>query len=343
MNSTSVGTGFFCLAAFLIACGGATADKSNDAKTATTTPPVSAPAATPATTTAPAVRPLLNLTGYTGVMCDFYPKCTPSGATQLAASWGDHDGCLAAYEPFVAKSLDLDGVTVTQAQLDVCVARMQDAVCETNFPECDFHGSHAVGDTCQEGNQCQSGSCEFSSDSADGCGRCVASAGAGERCPDFNCDVGLVCNSDTKICEPRIARGNACDRTKNRCEHELACVNGTCGDLLPIGSKCLDDGQGGGGSFDDCATGSSCDSKTLTCAAFPHVTAVMLGDACTPIADTGDLRVCNRSYCDETTLHCVPFPKEGEACKYDPGCGFGFECTNGKCIVPTTPPAPVCK
>lgn len=248
----------------------------------------------------------LALQSLADLRCKGWSDCGLSGPHIFVGMWGDQATCVATKSDQLATDLATRGITVTQAQIDACAARLALTPCVSGIPECEFTGQLATGDTCSTDAQCQSGTCTFpTGDTSKECGKCQARAAAGEACSyDFDCAIGLACNAVSKKCMSPLPASASCVAAEEMCGPGLTCLGGLCTERIPVGSACEYRGHIKYGYYDDCAAGSWCRSDTKVCTAFDKVTQTAgIGEACE------DLKLpCRASNCDPATKKCVARP-----------------------------------
>jgi hypothetical protein len=148
-------------------------------------------------------------------------ECTATYAALINAFFG---GTRAAVE---AGTVIYDG-DAAQRCLDAtaagsCADYAAQLASDETSGDCDlaFQGTVANGGACDDDdNVCVSGYC---ADDGAGATTCAARPGAGEPCPDFECDDGLDCTFDGtgSTCVAKLADGMPCD-------DDGECLSGAC-------------------------------------------------------------------------------------------------------------------
>jgi hypothetical protein len=254
----------------------------------------------------------------------------------------------------------LPGSGMTVATIEACASALDLSACE--LPDgppiaCDFQGSLAGGAPCNEGLQCQSGTCQGTAFlSPEGplgpstCGTCAPFVQSGQVCAHENftggCASGQVCligagmetaATPTYTCVP-IAEGDAgaaCDDLSKACPPGLYCAakSGQCEVLGDAGTPC-GEGASPPGNPGGCKAPLSCvgDPGMATCA-LGSIGAFCLSDydcspglGCIPgpCAPSGAIV---RFGCSESgTCQPVTWASPGQACD-----GYKTRCQVGSC------------
>lgn len=250
-----------------------------------------------------------------------------------------------------------DGNAYTSSALTTCSDAIASAGC-FDYPStlegssCAFlyAGRLGVGDACQRGDQCVSGSC---SAGPGACGMCQEVGQEGGACADTAlCAPNLICTV-AGICTRDRARGEMCMTGLDgpRCAFPFACVNGACQNADAVeGTACVPSSSAcdaslgllcwnGGGTSDV----GVCTPYTLTAVGQSCSYAI---DACAPgssciFASDGSTGTATEGFCFHNAA-------EGEACdQLEPNSGAG----SGLCLAPlecianvcTTPVADACR
>lgn len=245
------------------------------------------------------------------------------------------------------KKIAYDG-TKARACIDSLAARTCSALLERDSPEClaAMDGTVDLGGPCDFKEECQGlALCKSSNGTCPG--QCVALLVAGQACSeDSDCQSGLQCSSETKLCVAPAGAAQACEYGAPPCGPGLLCLGkdddkkapGTCRSPAEALSGVVD------GPCDPtlgqlCQSGASCipDNITLTplaitwkCVASGSYAA---GAECKP----GFPEACTAgNYCSVGAGAlallggtCKPVPGAGEPC----GTGFGAQCqANQICV-----------
>ncbi len=223
------------------------------------------------------------------------------------------------FEQVCENQIALPGSGVTVATLQACASALDASACQ--FPEgppvaCNFHGSLPGGAPCNDGLQCQSGTCSGTALDGPGgqigpftCGTCEPFAAVGQVCARGDFSAG--CASDA-LCLTTQAMQTAAEAT-------YVCVALAQGD---VGAAC-------DGLSATCKTGLYCAAQTGRCAKLAGAGAPC-GVGARPRANPGGCAA---------PLACVGIPGtatcgSGAAdafCLSDDDCSPGLGCTPGPC------------
>lgn len=245
----------------------------------------------------------LTLQTYSSQSCRFFEACGLSSSAIFNGTWGTQEKCEADKEEKLSIQLALPGVTVTQAQIDVCAARQAQVPCEQHLAECAFKGTLANHAVCEIDAQCASGRCELDGDTL--CGTCAPRGQTGDGCEyGFECEAGLTCNEVTRKCMSPLPAGAACVADEGACGPGLACASGTCRKAPSEGETCEGRNWVHFGYYGDCGTGTYCkqelDAPDGVCVKFPRTAQkANVGEACGPGIS------CLASTCDDASHVCV--------------------------------------
>lgn len=221
-----------------------------------------------------------------------------------------------------------------------------------------FRGAVDADGECFQDAECISGDCQILvADETCAAGKCVGNTPPpaimlprnGENCsPSLGCVAGYACSQSTFMCEPLHGMGEDCVTTAE-CAFGLGCagVPRTCRPLPATGQpcpdgECRDDGTrcttsgcvalGLPGatcqSSTECSNYYTCNFTTTKCERSP-----VTGEPC----NSGGSRCFDASFCDSSTLMCVPYRGAGEICSSSLQCASG-ECdfNTQECVEPTT-------
>ena len=209
-----------------------------------------------------------------------------------------------------------------------------------NCPEgqlCDAASRMCVDEPCGTDDDCDAGQY------CDGDGACIDGCREGQDCGEPDADGrSLVCNTDSRSCEPLFPCCNA-----DACTEELpdACAAGggdvidgvaTCGQN-PCGDECEEDTQ--------CALGQYCNLEDNRCAdgcRLDDPSTCLPSEFCDPDKHTCETQMCidddecpDDRYCDEDTNLCVI------GCRDEPdNCPDGEQCVDRECVSRCNPAAP---
>jgi hypothetical protein len=253
--------------------------------------------------------------------CQQLADCAPSLVPML---YGDAATCRTDEQARFTWLASLPGSGVSASRLDACWDALVAGGCAVGLSRispavCLVTGSRAVGQSCLNGVQCQSGVCP--SNGLD-CAACIAAPAAGAACTsDDACGPNLFC-TDSGTCHPLATRGMACGSTAT-CDSYLYC-SGTCQPLpATAGAQCSS------------STG-YCDPRVgLACSASSNGTCLTIvpvaeGASCGVSSNT--LRLCEaRGQCSGS---CVRARRLGESCDESKGsnCAEGTSCAGGVCV-----------
>jgi hypothetical protein len=270
-----------------------------------------------------------DVSAYTAAVCDRIQRCDPGF---IQSELGDVTACNAKLANDSDDILNGPGTAVTKAQLDACIAKLQQAGCETpqeNLAECKFVGTLADGAACSADSDCKSASCFKVSveDLTAPCGVCSARAPVGGDCSAANCEPGVSCSNGK--CVTRLDLNAACsDATP--CKIDLQCAGGKCAKPLPKDAECDLSSQDAvtcdlGASLYCAAVSAGASKGKCTTIAFAKAGLPCSND---PIAGT----LCSAASCVDGK--CVPDLKEGDACtdNAEPVCEYALDCKGGKCV-----------
>ena len=247
-----------------------------------------------------------------------------------------------------------------------CLDGFADATCDKTdesgrapTPACDslFRGAVDADGTCFQDAECISGDCQILvADQTCAMGKCVGNTPPvpmelphqGESCASLGrCSPNLVCSNTTATCEPLHAAGMSCT-TNADCMYGLGCTGAprTCKALPTTGQPCPDfDCRDEGthcattcvavgligatcSNSSDCSSYYVCDFATSKCKRGP-----ITGEAC----QSGGSRCFDASFCDSSTLMCVPYRGAGEICSTSLQCASGdCDFTTNECVEPMT-------
>jgi hypothetical protein len=183
----------------------------------------------------------------------------------------------------------------------------------------DVCGPCADGANCQEGDDCEIGSCVGLVCAAPSCDDGVQNADesdvdCGGGCPD--CADNLLCNA------PEDCQSGVCS--------EGACAQATCADAVLNGLET--DVDCGGDTCEPCAGGLECVADT------DCLSQQCSGGVCDPVECNVDADcdsfdgACTTGKCDLMTFHCFGAPaNEGDACEGNDQCVLDTVCQDGVC------------
>lgn len=274
---------------------------------------------------------------YARAFCDAFNACAP---VLVKIGFGDAAACVTRVKSKAALDLKAAGVSVTEAQIDACLAKIASIDCSspTGIPECQFKGTLADGAACDLDAQCLSGSC-FKPFVADGgapqradCGTCKARAAAGADCSAAACADGHQClpaGGNTFACVKQGAVNEACSAAAP-CGGNLACVGGTCKKPLALNAAC----RNAAGEI-PCATARGEYCKALpnqngTCSAVSYATPPNL---CGIDVAALNITQCTNSTCSSQIPAgtCTAYLASGADCSGGGTCAPPLECRAGKC------------
>ncbi|HRI68411.1 MAG TPA: hypothetical protein PK156_29485 [Polyangium sp.] len=200
-----------------------------------------------------------------------------------------------------------------------------------------LEGTLAEGTACAIDEQCVSGNCDLvDPNCADACcaNKCMAKEippvlpKIGEPCPDFDCEKGAYCQSDTMgmptTCAATVGAGKPCT-SFGQCELPATCdldfttMMGTCKAPIAHGAACNPMGISLCDRTDD-----YCDPTTKVCTTKPLPGSACVNDSCVDYA-----------YCDQATTMCVKDLPAGAACTDMTDCLGELSCEMGKCAFDT--------
>lgn len=268
---------------------------------------------------------------YAQGQCAFFDRCSP---IFVRLNWGNVGACQAQFGAVIQRQTTLAGVSLTQAKLDACNAKLaaRDCADTSDIPECDFTGTLGEGAPCAVSAQCASGSCFYETradQTVPDCGVCKAKVNEGESCAANVCANGLNCSASQVCIRPGGANA-ACADDLN-CEGVLGCADGRCTPPIAKDGVCT-------ASSAPCDSSLYCrpDEGSTTTGHCVEIGTADVGGAC-GVSDS--LVFCAAGSCQLTdeqagTGTCLANPKEGEACTLDensPPCGYGLECINNVC------------
>jgi hypothetical protein len=274
---------------------------------------------------------------YARAFCEALDKC---GAVLVKIGFGDAATCAARVKAKAALDLKAPGVTVTDAQLDACIAKIKTLDCSSpaGIAECEFTGSLANDAPCDIDAQCQSGAC-FKAPSLDGgvqvadCGTCKPKAAADADCSAAKCGNGYRCvpGNGGPTCVKLGAVTEACSASAP-CGGNLSCVGNVCTKPLALGAACT---NALGVAPCDTAAGHYCKAlpnQSGLCTAVGYATPPNL---CGISIAALTVTQCSNSSCSSQIPAgtCVPYAGAGEACGGQGGksCASPLECKAGKC------------
>ncbi len=220
-----------------------------------------------------------------------------------------------------------------------------------------FRGAVDADGECTQDVECMSGNCQIQVvDESCAVGKCIGNTPPppftfgeqGDPCSTGSCAAGLFCDNSTAECAPLHPSGDPCV-TNADCAYGLGCSGSprTCKTLPAIGESCPDfDCRDEGAhctkgvcamvglpgdacaSSAECSSYYTCDFTSTMCKRGP-----ITGEPCT----SGNSRCFDASFCDSSTLMCVPYRAVGEICSTSLQCASG-ECdfNANECVEPTT-------
>lgn len=220
-----------------------------------------------------------------------------------------------------------------------------------------FRGAVDADGECFQDAECISGHCQIQvADQNCPVGKCIGNTPPpaltfgqlGDSCSTGTCAAGLYCDIETFTCLNLLSNGAPCV-TNADCGYGLGCAGDPrmCKPLPAIGEPCpdyvcRDEGAYCGAtgcvavglpgatcsSSTECSSYYTCDFSSGTCKRGP-----ITGEPCT----LGNARCFDASFCDSSTLMCVPYRGVGEICSTSLQCASG-ECdfTAQECVEPTT-------
>lgn len=223
--------------------------------------------------------------------------------------------CFYADDIFV-NGLDEGTITLMQANVEACVARIEAQASECRFdwerraPECFLMllDAASLGETCSfgAGVSCAegAGSCQFDTT------LCETAPSDGEPCVGASCAVGLYCQGG--ICSAPRDEGEPC-ASDIVCPLEMLCRDGTCQARAAIGQDCV--------LGNDCAFGALCDAGTC-------VVSEPVGTPCEGLPICGQGFECADNFGARTCGTGAPLNAE---CGRSFPCASGLYCTGGRC------------
>lgn len=270
--------------------------------------------------------------------CAKLTECQPYFGALLATS--TMTDCVSLERGICERSLTAPGSTASEAQAGRCGDVYRKATCDDLYSltvnaamDCQTAGTRAVGQPCELGSQCQSGSCLIETGI---CGTCQATVGAGQACGGANkigCTAGLSCISSVCVAYGNV--GQACSSSAP-CQNSLRCVSGTCQPKADPGSACASDS--------DCKTylgNQTCDPNAKLCANVT-INFVDNGGACSTNVVNNARNICKADFDCVTmtsggsgTSTCIPRTPVGGTCGNtgNAGCVLGSNCVNHTCQI----------
>jgi hypothetical protein len=245
------------------------------------------------------------------------------------------------------KTIMYDG-SKAQACLDSMAARSCTDLLERDSPEClaALDGTVELGGACDIDEECKGlALCKSSSGTCPG--QCTALLVAGQACgEDADCQSGLQCSNETKLCVAPAGTGQACEYGSPPCGPGLLCLGkdddkkmpGVC--RSPAEAFSVSEGSACDPTAGQlCQTGLSCVPDNITLAPLSITWTCVRSGAYAAEAECkpGFPEACASGYyCSVASGAlallggtCKPIPTAGEAC----GSGFGAQCqTNQVCV-----------
>jgi hypothetical protein len=194
-----------------------------------------------------------------------------------------------------------------------------------------------------DGVTCDSASYCDRSDSR--CPRCAPRAALGASCVGVECVRGSYCSSSTRLCEPALMKGMACDEDR-ACRGTglfganawIACREGVCGELGELGEAC-DESSLDCALYLTCRDGVCSELKRAgepctnhgeclqwhscvqgTCAQICGLKVQSIGEPC-----AFDLQ-CRDAFCDPDTSTCTALQAASAPCTSSEQCNAGLFC-----------------
>jgi hypothetical protein len=257
---------------------------------------------------------------------------------------GDLATCVQVHHDMCMAELASDGTGKSPDIAHECAGALPTMSCQSwlqgAMPSaCTPSGTLDDGEGCAFDTQCSGGFCSVSA--GDSCGTCAELPAAGDPCFDAGCGPNMTCAADG-TCEPFVAVGGACDKTKHGCAPNSWCViasgaqSGTCqASGMELGAPCDSKKHTAPGcDFND---GLYCSATTQKCVAIDYAEP---GAACGPSDHSGSSTWCLAANCIAST--CVALAKDGEPCDLDSGlncvsperCVVAGSGTSGVCEIP---------
>jgi hypothetical protein len=250
--------------------------------------------------------------------CALIRRCQPSWITW---DFGTEANCIQRAMLDNNWSATLPGIpdNFSSCAAAYAVATCDDLMNPGPLTGCEQPGTHAIGEGCNENDQCVTRFCKQTGWS---CGQCAAAPAPGSACKvDTDCAEGTWCMS-SGTCKAPSKLGEACSDTL-KCRSPLNCHSGKC-EIAPS------------------TTGAACDAKTGLFCDWTH-DLICSGTTCVayPPHKTGEVCDANASYCAElgtcTNGVCQARPSDTGACddatrKF---CEWPATCVAGACQLPT--------
>lgn len=251
--------------------------------------------------------------------CGAYQRCQPAFITW---TFGTEANCIERSVEDNTWSAALPGVPgdiFTSCAATWGTATCDDIMDPAPLAGCTQPGTHAVGEGCNENEQCAT---RFCKQTGWNCGQCAEKPAAGSACKvSADCAEGTWC-MPSGTCKAPSRVGEACSDTL-LCRSPLNCHSGKC-EVAPS------------------TVGAACDSKTGLLCDWTH-DLICSGTKCVsfPSHKTGEACDANASYCAElgtcTNGACQPRPSDTGVCddatrKF---CEWPATCVSGACQMPT--------
>jgi hypothetical protein len=181
--------------------------------------------------------------------CDKLAECAPAqfaatGMTRVDCIQGGASLCLTASE----SSSQTEPTTLLQCARELAAQSCRDWYHQTEINYCDWRGLGALGNTCTEAWECNSGVCVEGA-----CAEVPAQLGA--TCnPLPGCAGDLACAGDPATCQARLLPGADCVDSE-LCPYPTTCISLVCSPFLEPGAACTEAAECGDNWGGDCDNG----------------------------------------------------------------------------------------
>jgi len=223
------------------------------------------------------------------------------------------------------RTAGLGGSNRTPAFVTSCASTVRASTCDTflaRYPTtCDApKGSLVDGTSCAFSEQCESGFCGASVDSA--CGACMRPPAIAEACVGGACGGNLLCNSANQCAKPAVL-AETCGPSAP-CASSFFCESNKCVVRKKLGESCAGFGQCDSLAGTICGEGFKCESVKIA----------RLGEACSLTANALVLCEAPARCIDD---RCVKPKPAGQSCASSYECegspGVTAKCVQGRCAL----------